>query len=444
MLDRGFALLYEATVNDRVLDFEQALTEVLRHASGVSRPAKAPQPIALNNTLRRVLAEPVRAERDQPPFRRSTRDGYAVRSADIAAGRDLRVLGSVRAGDRWRGDALRDGEAVEIMTGAPVPDGSDAVLMVEHTLTGADELLRAAPGRLRAAPGRMLAAGENIVPRGAEARKGAEVIPAGRVVGAAEVALAAACGRSHLEVFERPKVAIIATGDELVELDAVPEPWQIRNSNGHALQALVDEEGGFGERLQIARDNREDLIERISRGTMADLLILSGGVSMGKYDFVEQVLLEFGAEFFFTGAQIKPGKPVVFGRVPKRIAVPREDEPPWTGAWTCFFGLPGNPVSTEVCFRLFVAPMLRALCGRTEIAPRFIEARLAADVNCGMRVTRFLPAIVESDWKQVSVRPVPWQGSGDLAANARANAFVVLPGGVQSFAAGESMRVLLR
>jgi molybdopterin molybdotransferase len=314
------------------------------------------------------------------------------------------------------------------MTGAPVPEGADAVLMVEHAEIADDGLLRAAAGRV-------LAAGENIVPRAAEARAGEKVVPAGRRIGAAEIALAASCGYGQLKAFETVKVTIVATGDELVELDATPEPWQIRNSNSYALKAMVDAEGGIGEKLEIARDRREDLIERIAQSAMCDLLILSGGVSMGKYDLVEQVLRECHAEFFFTGAWIQPGKPVVFGRVPKQRS---------TGEWTYFFGLPGNPVSTEVCFRLFVAPLIRALAGKTDVAPRFVEARLAEDVKGGTRVTRFLPAILESDWSRVSVRVVPWQGSGDLAANARSNGFVVLPSGVSHFSAGESVRVLLR
>jgi molybdopterin molybdotransferase len=429
-----------------VLEFEEALAEVLRHARAMQPRHREQETVALGDALGRVLAEPVRAERDQPPFARSTRDGYAVRSADVAAGRAIRILGSVRAGEQWSGDVVREGEAVEIMTGAPVPGGADAVLMVEHAETGGDGLLRATPGKV-------LAAGENVVPQGAEARAEAEVIPAGRRVGAAEIALAANCGCARLEVFERATVAVVVTGDELVELDARPEAWQIRNSNSYALKAMVSAEGGFGDRMPIARDTREDLIDRIARGSMWDLLVLSGGVSMGKYDLVEQVLREFGAEFFFTGAWIQPGKPVVFGRIPKigKYQVGEDENyiagpvpKPWAGEWTYFFGLPGNPVSTEVCFRLFVAPMLRALNGQTEIAPRFVEARLAEDVKGGARVTRFLPAVVESDWKHVTVRAVPWQGSGDLAANARANAFVVLPNGVEKFVAGESVRVLLR
>ena len=436
-ISAGAFAFCEVMVSERVLEFEEALAEVLRHAAAVAKPARERQPVALKDAPGRVLAEPVRAERDQPPFARSTRDGFAVRSVDISEEQPLRIIGSVRAGEMWRGSTVRDCEIVEIMTGAPVPEGADAVLMVEHAELGTDGLLRVIGGRT-------LQPGENIVPQGAEARTGTEVIPAGRRVGAPEIALAVSCGSARLEVFVETKVAIVATGDELVSLDEKPEPWQIYNSNSHALAALIANEGGFGEELEIARDTVEDLRERIAQASMWDLMLLSGGVSMGKYDLVERVLAEYDAEFFITGAWIQPGKPVVFGRIPKHGTPGYKHEPKWAGEWTYFFGLPGNPVSTEVCFRLFVAPMLRALNGQTEIAPRFVEALLAEEVKGGGRVTRFLPAIVESDWKQVSVRVVPWQGSGDLAANARANGFVVLPKEVERFVAGESVRVLLR
>lgn len=437
----------------RVLKFDEALEEVLRHASGVNVPQER-EAVALENARGRVLATPIRAERDQPPFARSTRDGWAVRSADVVAGRAIRVLGTVRAGEQWHSGVLQQGEAIEIMTGAPVPEGADAVLMVEHAKTDSE-------GRLQAAAGRVLSYGENVVPRGAEAMAGSVVIPAGRRVGASEIALAASCGCGRLEVFERAKVAIVATGDELVELadpthagdetavmKEAPAPGmvgaaKIYNSNGHALAAMVEEEGGEAVRLPIARDAMSDLRERISAALETDLMVLSGGVSMGKYDLVEQALREFGAEFLFTGAWIQPGKPVVFGRMP-RVQGPGSRVQGTEDAWMYFLGLPGNPVSTEVCFRLFVVPMLRALGGRTEVAPRFVEARLAEDVKGGTRVTRFLPAVVRGDWRSVMVRVVPWQGSGDLAANAKANGFVVLPGGVERFAAGESVRVLLR
>ena len=409
---------------ERVLSFEDALAEVLRAATTLPvQPVVVRVPLLEART--RVLAEPVAAERDQPPFARSTRDGFAVRAADLPEG-DLRVVGTVRAGEQWIGDPLEDGEAIEIMTGAPVPEGADAVLMVEHAVLSED-------GALEAEDGRTLKPGENIVPRGAEARAGAELVPVGRVLGAPEVAVAASCGYPEVAVYGQPRVAILATGDELVELHGTPEDWQIRNSNSYALAALVAAEGGEALRLPIARDTREDLRRRIVEGRRADLLLLSGGVSMGTFDLVEEALEAAGAEFLFTGTRIQPGRPLVFGRLPRV-----------EGGWTYFFGLPGNPISTEVCFRLFATPLLRALCGRNEHAPRFAEARLAEEVKGGARVTRFLPAEITGDWAGVSVRPVPWQGSGDLAANARANGFVALPIRDEPFAAGETVRVLLR
>jgi len=408
-------------MSERVLPFDQALKEVLSQA----RSPVGARGVGVEELLAgagRVLAAAVVADRDQPPFDRATRDGYAVRAGDVGQG--LRVVGSVRAGESWPGGALAEGEAIEIMTGAPLPAGADAVVMVEHTAL--------VEGTLRVEAGRSLTVGENVVPRGAETLAGKVVLPAGRVLGAAEISVAASCGLAKVSVFARPTVAIVATGDELVELDEPMEAWQIRNSNSYALAALVEAAGGDGKRLAIARDTLGELRAQVAEGREADLLLLSGGVSMGKYDLVEQVLREFRAEFFFTGALIQPGKPIVFGRLPSGRG------------WTYFFGLPGNPVSTQVCFALFVAPMLRALEGRTEIAPVFVEARLAEEVKGGARVTRFLPAELSGGWDGVEVRVVGWQGSGDVVANARGNGYVVLPAGVEHFPVGQTVRVLLR
>jgi molybdopterin molybdotransferase len=408
---------------ERVVSFEQALAEVLAHSRSVAHVGEV-ETVHLTQAAGRTLAAPLTADRDQPPFDRSTRDGFALRSQDAAG--DLRITGSVRAGQHWEGPPLAEGEAVEIMTGAALPAGADAVVMVEH-VTVSDDLLHLDPGR-------SLRAGENVVRRGAEALNGSVVLPAGRVLAPAEIAVAAACGASRIAVFRQPVAAIIATGDELVELDQPIDTGQIRNSNSYALQALVHADGGIGQRLDIARDTLGQLRERIAQGRRSDLLLLSGGVSMGKYDLVEHALLEAGAEFFFTGALIQPGKPVVFGRLPK----------PDLQGWTYFFGLPGNPISTQVCFHLFVAPMLRALGGRAAIEPRFVEARLAEELQGGARVTRFLPAELTGGWDRVTVQAVSWQGSGDVAANARGDCYVVLPAGVEVFHAGETVRVLLR
>ncbi len=405
---------------ERVLGFAEALGVVLAEARRVAAPAEVEQ-VQLLDAVGRVLADAVTAERDQPPFDRATRDGYALRAAD--AGAALHVLGQVRAGEAWAGVPIGMSEAVEIMTGAPLPQGADCVVMVEHTAVENKVLW--------VEPGRSLKPGENVVAKGAEAPTGAGLLPAGRVIAAAEVAVAASCGRAELPVFARPKVAIVATGDELVEVGTSGSigAAEIYNSNSYALAALVHGEGGEAKRLAAARDTLASLRERMAQANGCDLLLLSGGVSMGKYDLVEQVLTEAGAKFFFTGALIQPGKPIVFGQLPDG---------------TFFFGLPGNPVSTQVCFHLFVAPLLRALAGRTEAAPVFFEARLEDDVKGGAKVTRFLPAEMTSAWDGVTVKVVGWQGSGDVSANARGNCYCVLPAGVEGFAKGESVRVLLR
>ena len=409
---------------ERVLSFEEALAEVLRHAAAVPAVAETEE-VELWVAHGRVLADDVQAPRDQPAFDRSTRDGYAVRSGVAAGGARLKMTGTVRAGEVWRGADVASGECVEIMTGAPIPAGADAVLMVEHAAL--------AEGVVVVSEGRALCAGENVVPRGAEAREGDVVLRAGTVMDAAAVAVAASCGCGKLRVVRKPMVGLLATGDELVGLDEVPEAWQIYNSNTYALRALAEFEGGFGGMMPTAKDTLADLRLRIGGGSMFDLLVLSGGVSMGKYDLVEEVLREHRAEFFFTGAKIQPGKPVVFGRLPK---------PGAESGWTYFFGLPGNPVSTQVCFHLFVAPMLRALCGRKDLTPRFVEATVSEAFEGKRGLVRFLPAVVEGDFRGVSVRPVPWQGSGDVAGNARATEYCVVE--EQGLRVGDVARVLLR
>lgn len=403
---------------EKVLEFAEALAVVLREAVEF-RAGRATEEIPLERAAGRELAEDIAAPRAQPPFDRSTRDGYAVRAEDVREGAELRVTGQLRAGKRWQGAAVRAGEAVEIMTGAPLPVGADSVLMVEHAALS--------DGTLRPATGRTLRAGENVVARGAEAKSGDVLLRSGRRLDAGAVAVAAGCGRQSVRVFARPRVAIVATGDELVELGAgAPREWEIYNSNSYALAALVAAESGEPKRLPIARDTLTDLRARVeaARGT-ADLLLLSGGVSMGKFDFVEQVLADAGAEFFFTGARIQPGKPVVFGRLPRG-----------TSGWLYFFGLPGNPVSTEVCFRLFVAALLRGS------GPTFVEAHVAEAFQGKRGLVRFLPCRLNSDWQSAEVKPVSWQGSGDTAASAAGDGFCVVE--ERGLAVGDTARVLLR
>jgi molybdopterin molybdotransferase len=413
----------EGEVN-RVLEFDEAMKVVLREAGSLGGDQRLEE-LALLDCLDRVLAEPVAADRDQPPFDRSTRDGFAMRAMAVVAGRPLKVVGSLRAGEQWSGRSLEEGEAIEIMTGAPLPDGADAVVMLEH--------VEATDGLVNLQSGRSLRNGENVVARGSEARRGDVLLVPGMRMGAAEIALAAACGRPTLKVFAQPRVAIVATGDELVEVNGTPEVWQIRNSNSYGIAALVSEVGGRPARLDVARDRLEEIRQRVVDARAWDLIVLSGGVSMGKYDLVETVLEELGAEFFFTGVKMQPGKPLVFGRLPAR-----------DGAKECyFFGLPGNPVSTQVTFHCFVAPMVRALAGGVVEGPSFVQAVLSEDVAGKAGLTRLLPALLTANRERPEVRLVGWQGSGDLAANARANCYAVLPDG-QDLHAGDAVSVLLQ
>lgn len=374
--------------------------------------------VPLAEAVGRVLAEAVTADRDQPPFPRATRDGFACRAEDLAQG-PLRVVGQLRAGEAWTGGAIGPGEAVEIMTGAGVPAGADCVVMVEHATAGAGHVALTGP--------RELAAGENVVPAGAEARAGDVVVPAGRRLGVTEIGGIASCGASQVEVWRRPCVAILATGDELVEVDAKPLVHQIRNSNSYSLAAQVTAAGGVPVMFPIVPDATAATERAIGGASACDLVLLTGGVSMGKFDFVEQALRAQGAEFFFTGAKMQPGKPIVFGKLP--------------GPY--FFGLPGNPISTMVTFGLFAGPLLRALGGEANAGPQFVSARAEEEVRVKPGLTRFLPARMESDVRGARVRRIAWQGSGDLAAAARANAFLVVPETAESVAAGEMAAVLL-
>ncbi|HEU5340532.1 gephyrin-like molybdotransferase Glp [Edaphobacter sp.] len=412
-------------MSEYVASFDEAQEMVQREASHAG--CMKAESRSLLDCAGRVLAEDLVADRDQPPFPRSARDGFAVRFAEAAAGANLTVVGLIRAGEVWSGAPLASGTAIEIMTGAPVPEGADAVVMVEH-------IEHPTPNQICLIAGRSVREGENIVPRGCEACAGEAVLGAGTVLGAAEIALAAACGRTTLTVFRKPKVAIVATGDELVELDAVPEPHQIRNSNSYALAALVAESGGEAVRLPIAPDRREAVEEAIRQAGECDLLLLSGGVSMGKYDLVEEVLLALGAEFFFTGVKMQPGKPVVFGRFAKSEAATAQ----------YFFGLPGNPVSTQVTFHCFVAPLLRAMQGATVYGPQFAQATLGEDIAGKPGLMRVLPAWLRASRAKPEVKLVPWQGSGDLVSNAHANCYAVLPPDRERFAAGDVITVLLR
>jgi molybdopterin molybdotransferase len=305
---------------------------------------------------------------------------------------------------------------VAIMTGAPVPAGADAVVMVEYTSQRSQQVEIA----------RAVVAGENIVPRGAEARAGVVLVDRGMRLSEAAIALAASVGKSRLQVYKRPRVAVLTTGDEIVAVDAIPGPTQIRNSNSYSLAAQILKAGGEPVLLPVAPDEPQGLRRLIEEGLRSDMLLMTGGVSMGRYDLVEQVLSELHAEFFFTGAKIQPGRPVVFGKCGS----------------TYFFGLPGNPVSTMVTFELFARPLLQALAGQAPQRLAFLHARLKNEIKVKIGLKRFLPAILSGEFERTEVELVSWQGSGDIAAIARANCYIVIPPDRERLSAGEWVAVM--
>lgn len=406
--------------------FSQARQIVLEHARKLA-PADI-EIIELRSASARTLAENITADRDFPPFNRATRDGFAVRAADVVGALvRLKVVGEIRAGaaPSESSRALNTGEAFEIMTGAPLPPGSDAVVMVEHTDREADFVVihRTAP------------AGENVVPRGAEARLGDVLLSVGTQLGPEQIAIAAATGHTGVRVYQKPRVAVLSTGDEVVDVAATPGPNEIRNSNAYALATQIEFAGGEPVILPIAPDEPEQLRKLIEEGLASRLLLLSGGVSMGKHDLVEAALQELGAEFFFTGAEIQPGRPIVFGRAPRTRA---------PGEKTYFFGLPGNPISTMVCFEIFARSLLEALAGRSIQRLKTAVARLEADLKIKTGLTRLLPAIITGEFADAAVAPVKWQGSGDLASAVRGNCWLVVPPDRDLLKAGEMVNVLFR
>ncbi len=399
------------------LTFEQARAIITEKIAELA-PEPSRETIPLDDALGRVLVSLVTADRDYPPFNRSARDGFAVRASDVAnPPARMKIIGQTRAGEPSKFQ-IQPGETVEIMTGAPGPEGADTVVMWEHSTRDGDDVTLE----------KSVPAGKNLIFRGSEAKQGSVVLESGVRLDYPEIALLASTGNASVEVYRKPTVAILSTGDEVVELDVSPEPFQIRNSNAYSLAMQVRRQGGEPRILPIAPDRLDRTRELVEEGLKSDLLLLSGGVSMGKYDFVEQVLSELGAEFYFTEVKIQPGKPLVFGRVGS----------------TPVFGLPGNPISTMVTFEVFARIALHRLAGRGSSPLPFLEARLGSDFKHKPVLTRFLPSVLEGDYAEATVNPVKWQGSGDLVALARANCFLVATPDRESWKAGETIFVLPR
>ena len=393
------------------ISFTDARATVLREIRATA-PPPAVESVDLAASANRILAEDILADRDYPPFHRSTRDGFAVRAADIP-GR-VRLIGEVRAGQTFSG-ALQNREAVEIMTGAPIPEGADAVVMVEHCVRHDDGTV---------STDQTHQTGDNISPRGSEAHNGSVILPRGTRLDHTAIACLASVGQTSIPVFAKPRVAILPTGDEIVDVASVPSANQIRNSNAWSLAAQVERAGGEPFVLPIAGDTLSHTRHRIRQGTSFDLLLLSGGVSAGKYDVVEPALAELGAEFFFDRVLIQPGQPVVFGKARYKF----------------FFGLPGNPVSTTVTFELFARAAIAILSGATDTDLPFALARLTQPFHHRPGMTRFFPAAVRG----AEVTPVAWKGSGDIPALCRANAFLVADPDRADYAAGDMISILFK
>jgi|CXWL01.1.fsa_nt_gi molybdopterin molybdotransferase len=364
----------------------------------------------------RILRAPVVSDRDLPPFNRAAMDGFAVRSADtVAAGAKLRVAGEVRAGF-WPDREVATGEAFRIMTGAPAPQGADAVIQVERTkMDGtADVVIETS-----------VAAGQNLVPKGSEATQGAVLLDQGVRIGAAQLAVLASVGVVEPIVARKPRVAVIVTGDEVVDPRTAPTAAQIRNANGPALIAAIREAGGAPTDFGVVRDDPETTQAAIARAIDEgyDAIVLSGGVSAGDFDFVEPALTKLGFVLHVTAVRVKPGAPFVFGS--------RRD--------TLVFGLPGNPVSAQVTFELFARPaLLRMQDARACLRP-VLEGLLEAPLLNRSGRKNYLPVVAA--WKDgaLRARPLRTQGSGDLVAHSLANALAILEPDQTAAAAGDSV-----
>jgi molybdenum cofactor synthesis domain-containing protein len=402
-----------------MIPVEEAIRIVLEKAAPL--PSER---VPLEDALGRVLAEEVSADTDLPPFDRAQMDGYAVRSEDLLeTPARLRVVGESAAGNGWRG-TVAPGEAVRIMTGAPVPAGADSVQQVELTRETED-------GRFVTVE-RATEAGQFYVARASEIASGERVLTSGEEITAARAAVLAAFGRARVQVRRRPRAAVLATGTELVQVEETPGEDQIRDSNTYSLAAYARLAGAEVERLPFAGDDplllRREIEEAAAR---ADVLVLSGGVSMGRYDFTKDALRALGAEVFFERVALRPGKPTVFARLRR-------------GAHdTLVFGLPGNPVSVSVTFNLFARTALRAMQGLNAPAPAEETALLARAAKGTNERTSYLPARLTTDGEGRQLAEVlKWGGSSDFVAFARADALVIIPAGLKMVDAGQAVRVV--
>jgi len=376
--------------------------------------------VDISDSAGRVLAEDIIAGRGNPPWDNSAMDGYALQSADVAEASEespvtLKVLYDLPAGGVPAGP-IGPGEAVRIMTGAPTPEGADAVVMVERTRKAGDNAVEIlVPARH----------GANIRKEGEDFATGDTVINAGSLIRPAEILMLATIGRAKVPVYRRPRVAVVSTGDELVDIDTPPAPGKITNSNGYALASLARETGAECVNLGIAPDDREVLNEKFTEAAGYDCIISSGGVSVGDYDLVKEVLKDLGSEMKFWKVALKPGKPLAFGVIGEKPA----------------FGLPGNPVSSMVAFEQFVRPALLKMAGRSDIFKGAFTARLTSTIRKKPGRMNFLRGVLEIKDNEYLATPLVGQGSGMITSMVKADIFIIAPEECEVIMAGEDVLI---
>ncbi len=365
------------------------------------------------------LAQDVYSDIDMPPFNRSAMDGYAVIAEDTSkVPVELTVIENIAAGSVPKKKVLR-GQASKIMTGAAVPDGADAVIKFEET----EDLKSGSQVKILKSVSR----GSNISKQGEDIRVGQVVLIKNMPVRPQEIGILATVGKSFVEIFSTPTVGIISTGNELVDVTSKPSLAQIRNSNSYSLAAQARNLNAEVEIIGIVKDTKDDISSAIRKGLQKDILILSGGVSMGEYDLVGDVMKDLGINIYFEKVALRPGKPVVFGRKDK----------------TLIFALPGNPVASFVTFELFIYPAIRKMMGLTDVHRTMVSAALETEIIVKRRRREYRPAFIRLQNNAWIVSPVEWHGSADLLATTRANCLMVVREDVERFIAGQLIDVVL-
>ena len=395
--------------------------EALRIILDSTSPLKS-EKIKLADATGRVLADDVVATEEIPPFDNSSMDGFAVIAADLGNASEphrvsLKIVGESSAGNPFR-KKLKRGYAVRVMTGGMIPAGADAVVPIEATNEdGGESVFFTTP----------VQSGQHIRRAGEDIRRGETILERGTVIGPPQIGVLASLGYAKVRVFRKPYVNLVATGDELVEVSKNPKDGQIRDSTTHSLAAYVAREGGTSESLGIVPDKRKRLKSKIKEGLDADVLLITGGVSVGKYDYVRETLEELGVEIKFWKVNIKPGRPLVFGQLKR----------------TLVFGLPGNPVSTSVTFLQFVRPALQKMGGRASSSALSLTAVIDHDFSKSDGKRHYIRCVVESIEGQLRARSTGTQSSGVMSSMSKANALMIVPEHVTRLQPGDSIQVEL-